>query len=42
MKEKILRKRFSEDEAIVLFATGTFGASLIVGLFIYYGLDKIF
>jgi len=37
-----MKKIFSEDEAIVLFATGVCSASLIIGLVIYYGFDKIF
>ena len=39
---KIFKKEISTDEAILLFAAGTFGVALIVGGVLIYGLDKIF
>lgn len=36
-----MKKLFTENAAILLFGTGLFGASLIVGLVFFYGLDKI-
>ena len=37
-----MKKRLSEEAAILIFSAGVFGASLIIGLFFLYGLDKIF
>ena len=38
----IMKKYFKEHLAILMFSTGLFGASLIVGLIFFYELDKIF
>jgi len=38
----IMKKLFKENAAILAFSTGLFGASLVVGLVFFYGLDKIF
>ena len=38
----IMKKFFKENAAILLFSTGLFGASLVIGLFFLYGLEKIF
>lgn len=35
-------KRFSTDLMILLFSAGVLGASLIIGLVVLYGFDKIF
>ena len=37
-----MKKRLSEDATILLFSAGLFGASLVVGLVVLYGFDKIF
>lgn len=37
-----MKKRLSEDAAILIFSAGVVGASLIIGLVFFYGLDKIF
>lgn len=37
-----MKKLFKDNATILLFSTGLFGASLIVGLVFIYGLDKIF
>lgn len=37
-----MKKKLSEDVAIILFTGGVIGASLIVGLVFFYGLDKVF
>ena len=37
-----MKKLFKENAAILLFSTGLFSASLMVGLVLLYGLDKIF
>ena len=37
-----MKKKLSEDATIILFTGGVIGASLVVGLIFFYGLDKIF
>ncbi len=37
-----MKKLFKENAAILLFSTGLFGASLMVGLVLLYGLEQIF
>ena len=37
-----MKKLFKENAAILLFSTGLFSASLIVGLVFFYGLEQIF
>ena len=37
-----MKKLFKENAAILAVSTGLFGASLVVGLVFFYGLDKIF
>ena len=37
-----IKKRFSTDTLIMLFSASVFGASLIIGLVVLYGFDKIF
>ena len=37
-----MKKLFKENAAILVFSTGLFSASLIVGLVVLYGLEKIF
>lgn len=37
-----MKKRLSEDAAILIFSAGVFGAALVIGLVFFYGLDKIF
>ena len=37
-----MKKKFSTDDAILLFSASVFGAALIIGGVLIYGLDKIF
>ena len=37
-----MKKFFKENAALLAFSTGIFSASLVVGLAILYGIDKIF
>lgn len=37
-----MKKLFKENAAILVFSTGLFSASLVVGLVVLYGLEKIF
>ena len=37
-----MKKLFKENTAILIFSTGAFSASLIIGLVVLYGLEKIF
>jgi len=37
-----MKKFFKENAAILMFSTGLFSASLVVGLIFLYGLDKVF
>lgn len=37
-----MKKLFKENVAILAFSTGLFSASLVVGLVVLYGLEKIF
>ena len=37
-----MKKLFKENAAILLFSTGLFSASLVIGLVVLYGLEKIF
>lgn len=37
-----MKNFFKENGAIMIFSTGLFSASLVIGLVFIYGLDKIF
>ena len=37
-----MKKFFKDNAAILVFSSGLFSASLVVGLVFLYGLDKIF
>ena len=37
-----MKKLFKENAAILTFSTGLFSASLVIGLVVLYGLEKIF
>ena len=37
-----MKKFFKDNAAILVFSSGLFSASLVVGLIFLYGLDKIF
>ena len=37
-----MKKFFKENAAYLVWSTGLFSASLVVGLIFFYGLDKIF
>ena len=37
-----MKKLFKENLAILLFSTGLFSASLVIGLIFLYGLEKVF
>ena len=37
-----MKKQLSEDAMVITFAAGVLGASLIIGLVFFYGLDKVF
>ena len=37
-----MKKYFKENAALLVWSTGLFSASLLVGLAFFYGLDKIF
>ena len=37
-----MKKLFKENAAILLFSTGLFSASLVIGLVVLYGLEEIF
>ena len=37
-----MKKLFKENAAILVFSTGLFSASLVLGLVVLYGLEKIF
>ena len=37
-----MKKRLSEDAAILMFSAGIIGATFIIGLVVLYGFDKIF
>lgn len=39
---KSMKKFFKENVALLVWSTGLFSASLVVGLIFFYGLDKIF
>ncbi len=42
MKKLFSKKTISLDAIILMFSAGIFGATLIIGLILLYGLDKIF
>ena len=37
-----MKNYFKEDGKVMIFSTGLFSASLVIGLVFFYGLDKIF
>lgn len=37
-----MKKYLSEEAVLLLFSAGVLGASLVIGLVFFYGLDKIF
>lgn len=36
-----MKKFFKENGAIMMYSTGLFSASLVIGLVLFYGLDNI-